>query len=38
MPIERASQFALTVNMQTATGLGLAIPQSRVLRADQVIR
>lgn len=38
MPVERASRFALTINLRTATALGVAIPQALVLRADEVIR
>jgi putative ABC transport system substrate-binding protein len=38
IPVERASKFALVVNLKTANALGLTIPQSLLLRADQVIR
>lgn len=37
LPVERASKFALAVNMKTAKALGVAIPSSLLLRADQVI-
>ena len=37
LPIERASKFELIVNMKTAKALGLAIPQSLLLRAERVI-
>ena len=38
IPVERASKFALIVNLKTANALGLTIPQSLLLRADEVIR
>lgn len=38
MPVERASKFALTINLKTAKALGLTIPQSLLLRADEIIR
>lgn len=38
IPVERASKFALILNVKTAKALGLAIPQSLLVRADEVIR
>ena len=37
IPFERAAKFDLIVNLKTAKSLGLAIPQSILLRADRVI-
>jgi len=37
LPFEQATKFGLVLNLRTAKALGVAVPQSFLLRAERII-
>ena len=38
LPVEQSAKFELAINLKTAKALGITIPQSILLRADELVQ